>query len=53
MTASSEQKPVTTKLNSRRTLLAGALGGLGAWAASAIGRASPVRGADGMPALRR
>jgi hypothetical protein len=28
---------------SRRALLAGALGGLGAWAASAVGRASPVR----------
>ena len=28
---------------SRRALLAGALGGIGAWAASAIGRASPVR----------
>jgi hypothetical protein len=28
---------------SRRALLAGALGGLGAWAASAIGRASPAR----------
>ena len=31
---------------SRRALLVGALGGLGAWAASAVGRASPVR-ADG------
>jgi hypothetical protein len=28
---------------SRRALLAGALGGLGAWAASAVGRAGPVR----------
>jgi hypothetical protein len=32
-----------SKSPSRRALLAGALGGLGAWAASAIGRASPVR----------
>lgn len=32
---------------SRRALLAGALGGIGAWAASAIGRASPVRGVNG------
>ncbi|HEX6474766.1 MAG TPA: hypothetical protein VF114_06735 [Candidatus Limnocylindria bacterium] len=33
---------------SRRALLAGALGGLGAWAAGAIGRASPTRaGVDG------
>jgi hypothetical protein len=31
---------------SRRALLVGALGGLGAWAASTIGRATPVR-ADG------
>jgi hypothetical protein len=32
---------------SRRALLAGALGGIGAWAAAAIGRASPVRGVNG------
>jgi hypothetical protein len=33
---------------SRRGLLLGALGGLGAWAATAVGRANPVRaGADG------
>ena len=44
MTASVQ--PETTS-SSRRALLAGALGGLGAWAASAIGRASPVRGAEG------
>ena len=31
------------KSSSRRALLAGALGGIGAWAASAIGRASPVK----------
>jgi hypothetical protein len=32
-----------TKSPSRRALLAGALGGIGAWTASAIGRAHPVR----------
>jgi len=36
-----------TKSPSRRALLAGALGGIGAWAASAIGRTSPVRAANG------
>lgn len=40
-----------SKSASRRALLAGALGGLGAWAASAIGRASPVRAADGETVL--
>ena len=41
--------PTTSKSpTSRRAILAGALGGLGALAASAIGRASPVRaGVDG------
>jgi hypothetical protein len=33
-------------------LLAGALGGIGAWAASAIGRASPVRATDGQPLIQ-
>jgi len=42
MTASSEQKPVT-KSNSRRALLAGAIGGIGAVAAGAIAKVSPVR----------
>jgi hypothetical protein len=37
------------KSPSRRALLAGALGGLGALAASAIGRATPVRAATGDP----
>ena len=32
-----------TRSSSRRALLAGALAGVGAWAASAIGRANPVR----------
>jgi hypothetical protein len=37
-----------SKARSRRALLAGALGGIGAWAASAIGKSSPVRaGVDG------
>jgi hypothetical protein len=37
-----------SKLRSRRALLAGVLGGLGAWAATAVGRSSPVRaGVDG------
>jgi len=41
MTASAPERATTTA--SRRALLAGALGGIGAWAASAIGRADPVR----------
>ena len=36
-----------SKSASRRALLTGALGGIGAWAATAIGRANPVRGAEG------
>jgi hypothetical protein len=40
------QQPEATS-PSRRALLAGAIGGLGAWAASAIGRASPARATDG------
>ena len=34
---------------SRRALLAGAIGGLGVWAASAIGRAAPAEAAAGDP----
>ena len=41
MTAPDSSTPSSTK--SRRAVLAGALGGLGAWAASAVGHASPVR----------
>jgi len=41
MTASAEQKPTST--NSRRALLAGALGGIGAVAAGAVAKVSPVR----------
>jgi hypothetical protein len=40
-------QPTSPKSSSRRALLAGAIGGLGALAASAIGRASAVRAADG------
>ncbi|HSM18273.1 MAG TPA: hypothetical protein VK845_14905 [Gemmatimonadales bacterium] len=49
MTATTDTTPTATKSSSRRALLAGALGGLGAWAASAIGRASPAHAADGDP----
>ena len=45
MTADSTQTPP----RSRRALLAGALGGLGVWAASAIGRAAPAEAAAGDP----
>ncbi len=45
MTAESTQ----TAPRSRRALLAGALGGLGVWAASAIGRAAPAEAAAGDP----
>jgi hypothetical protein len=38
-----------TKSPSRRALLAGAIGGIGAWAASAIGRPSSLRAANGDP----
>ena len=41
MTASTDTKPTTTKSSSRRALLAGALGGLGAVAAGAIGQGQP------------
>ena len=45
MTAS--EQPQSTA-PSRRALLAGALGGIGAWAASVVGRANPVQaGVDG------
>jgi hypothetical protein len=40
-----------SKAPSRRALLAGALGGLGALAASAIGRANPVQAVSGDPVL--
>jgi hypothetical protein len=44
MTASDQP---TSKSSSRRALLAGALGGIGALAAAVIGRASPARANDG------
>ncbi len=34
-------------VSSRRAILLGAIGGLGAWAAGALGRATPVQAADG------
>ena len=43
MTASSDSKPASTRSNSRRALLAGAIGGIGAVAAGAIAKVSPVR----------
>lgn len=43
MVATGADNSTPTKNSSRRTLLAGALGGIGAWAAGAISRASPVR----------
>jgi hypothetical protein len=46
MTAASQPE---SKSPSRRALLAGALGGLGAMAAGTIGRTSPVRAATGDP----
>jgi hypothetical protein len=43
--------PPDSKSTSRRALLAGALGGLGALAARAIGRPGAVRAADGQPLI--
>ena len=43
MTASTDTKPTATKSASRRALLAGALGGIGAVAAGAMAKVSPVR----------
>ena len=43
--------PPISQPRSRRALLAGALGGIGALAASAIGRVSPVQAATGDPVL--
>jgi hypothetical protein len=45
MTANTTPQPP----RSRRALLAGAIGGLGVWAASAIGRAAPADAAAGDP----
>ena len=42
MTASTDTKPASTKSSSRRALLAGALGGIGAVAAGAMAKVSPV-----------
>lgn len=43
MTTPVDVTTARTERPSRRALLAGALGGLGVWAASAVGRAKPVR----------
>src|SRR5437667_2728668 len=51
MTASVENSTSRGRARSRRALLAGALGGVGAWAAAALGRASAVRAANGDPVL--
>jgi hypothetical protein len=48
MTATAQPHSTVT---SRRALLAGALGGIGAWAASAIARTSRVQAADGATML--
>jgi hypothetical protein len=50
MTASIQTVP-ETRGRSRRALLAGALGGLGAWAASTVVRPTKVPAADGDPVL--
>ena len=42
MSAQSEPQATITRSTSRRALLVGALGGVGAWVAAAVGRASPV-----------
>ncbi|HEY8177626.1 MAG TPA: hypothetical protein VIH19_03425 [Candidatus Limnocylindria bacterium] len=42
---------ISNEPRSRRALLGGLLGGLGVWAASAIGRANPARAVDGEPVL--
>lgn len=42
---------VSNEPRSRRALLGGMLGGMGAWAASAIGRVNPARAVDGEPVL--
>ena len=47
MTASTDTKPAATKSSSRRALLAGALGGIGAVAAGAMAKVSPVQAANG------
>lgn len=49
MTKREEATLNNPKPKSRRALLAGAVGGLGAWAASVVGRAAPVEAAAGDP----
>lgn len=50
MSAASDQLPVPSP-RSRRAILAGALGGVGAWAVAAAGMRTRVRAADGDPLL--
>lgn len=47
MSATLDPRAEAPTTRSRRALLAGALGGIGAWTASAIGRAGPARAANG------
>jgi len=47
MTVSSDSKPASLNSSSRRALLAGALGGIGAVAAGAVAKVNPVRATDG------
>ena len=49
MAATTDVTKVADKPRSRRAVLAGALGGLGAWAASAAGRLDPAQAAAGDP----
>jgi hypothetical protein len=48
----SSVQSASAKLQSRRALLTGALAGIGAWAASVLGRATPVVATNGQPILQ-
>lgn len=50
MSAAADQTPVSST-RSRRAILAGAIGGIGAWAVAAAGVRTRVRAADGDPVL--
>ena len=52
MTAPNDLSSPESRPRSRRALLAGALGGLGALAASAVGRVSPAAAANGDPVVQ-
>jgi len=49
MTVPIEANSVDSRSRSRRAVLAGALGGIGVWAASLVGRANPAAAAAGDP----